>query len=140
MTKHLKIGALAAACDTSRDTIRYYERAGLLPVPRRRESGYRDYDASTVRRLRFIRQAKDLGFSLDDIRDLLALSADREHGVHGVKQRALARLAVVEEHLEQLGRVRDGLQELIEACPGNGQLDDCPILRALCDTDEKKPA
>ncbi len=139
-TRHLQIGELADACGTSRDTIRYYERAGLLPPPHRRGSGYRDYDASAVRRLRFIRSAKDLGFSLDDIRDLLALSVDREHGVKGVKQRALARVAVVEERLEQLGRMRDGLRELIDACPGEGHLEGCPILRALCGEGDGKPA
>lgn len=131
---HLRIGAVARACGVSIDTIRYYEREGLIPPPRRRASGYRDYDHSAVRRLRFIRSAKDLGFSLDDIRELLALSADREHGVRGVKQRARARLAMIDERLRRLKDMRDGLQALVEDCPGHGEPGDCPILRALsCD-------
>lgn len=130
---HLRIGAVARACDVSIDTIRYYEREGLLPPPRRRASGYRDYDRSAIRRLRFIRAAKHLGFSLDDIRELLALSTDRENGVKGVRQRAEARLGMIEERMAQLGRMREGLRELVDGCPGHGEPEECPILRALSD-------
>ncbi|GAP65974.1 transcriptional regulator, MerR family [Mizugakiibacter sediminis] len=128
---HLTIGAVAKRAGVGIDTIRYYEREGLLPAPRRRASGYRDYDADTVERLRFIRRAKELGFSLDEIRELLALSADRERGVRGVKQRAEARLGEVERRIRELQRVRRGLKLLIDACPGHGALEHCPILRAL---------
>lgn len=128
---HMRIGVLASNSDTSIDTIRYYEREGLLAAPRRRASGYRDYDATALERLRFIRQAKHLGFSLEDIRELLSLSEDRERGVRGVKQRAQARLAVVEERLAQLQRMQEGLQQLIDSCPGHGPLEQCPILKAL---------
>ncbi len=129
--KPLRIGAVARECGVSIDTIRYYEREGLLPQPRRRPSGYREYDRDAVRRLHFIRRAKDLGFSLEDIHELLSLSGDREHGVKGVKQRAESRLQRVEERLQQLRRVRRGLKQLIANCPGHGPLGDCPILRAL---------
>ncbi|HEX7340882.1 MAG TPA: heavy metal-responsive transcriptional regulator [Rhodanobacteraceae bacterium] len=128
---HMRIGTVARECGVNIDTIRYYEREGLLPSPQRRPSGYREYDATALARLRFIRRAKELGFSLDDIRELLSLSADREQGVHGVKQRAEARLAIVDEHLAQLRRVRKGLRQLIDACPGHGPLGECPIMRAL---------
>ncbi len=128
---HLSIGAAARAAGVGIDTIRYYEREGLLPEPRRRPSGYRDYDDDAVAQLRFIRRAKTLGFRLDTVRELLALSGDRARGVAGVKQRAQERLHEVEHRLCELERMRAGLQELIDACPGHGALEHCPILQAL---------
>ncbi len=128
---HMTIGAAARRAGVGIDTIRYYERKGLLPVPRRRLSGYRDYDAGAIVRLRFIRRAKELGFTLDEIRELLTLSSDRERGVRGVKQRAEKRLTEVERRIDELKRVRRGLKLLIDACPGHGALEHCPILRAL---------
>lgn len=128
---HLTIGAVARQAGVGIDTIRYYEREGLLPPPRRRVSGYRDYDAGVIERLRFIRRAKELGFTLDEIRELLALSRDRERGVENVKHRAEARLGEVEQRIRELQRVKRGLKQLIDACPGHGALEHCPILRAL---------
>ncbi|HET7663519.1 MAG TPA: heavy metal-responsive transcriptional regulator [Rhodanobacteraceae bacterium] len=137
---HMRIGTVARKCGVSIDTIRYYEREGLLLPPQRRASGYREYDEEALDRLRFIRRAKDLGFSLDDIRELLSLSGDREHGVKGVKQRAQRRLALVDERLVQLQRMRDGLEELIANCPGHGALGKCPILRALSEPESDEEA
>jgi MerR family copper efflux transcriptional regulator len=125
------IGALARSAGVGVDTVRYYEREGLLPKPARTASGYRTYAPATASRLRFIRRAKDLGFSLGDIRDLLALSSDRDQGVGGVRQRAQARLDEVEQRLRELRRMRRGLKDLIDACPGEGALESCPILGAL---------
>ena len=130
-TPHFTIGAVAQRAGVGIDTIRYYERESLLPPPLRRASGYRDYGPGAVERLRFIRRAKDLGFSLEDIRELLALSTDRERGVKSVKQRAEARLAEVDKRIHELQRVKRGLKQLIDACPGHGPLEQCPILRAL---------
>jgi len=127
----LTIGRIAQSAGVAIDTIRFYEREGLLPEPRRRPSGYREYDQSAVSRLRFIRRAKDLGFTLEEIRELLALSADRHGGVEGVRERAAARLQAIDERIAELQRVRDGLAELVEACPGHGAPEDCPILKAL---------
>ena len=127
----LTIGRVARAAGVGIDTIRYYEREGLLPAPARRISGYRDYTPDAVTRLRFIRRAKELGFTLPEIRDLLALSGDRERGVRGVKQRAEARLAEIERRIRELKRVQRGLKNLIDACPGHGALETCPILGAL---------
>jgi MerR family copper efflux transcriptional regulator len=125
------IGAIAKRVGVAIDTIRYYEREGLLPQPARRASGYRSYDDSAIAQLLFIRRAKSLGFTLDEIRDLLALSADRQRGVRAVKQRALQRLAAIDTRIAELQRVRDGLEQLVEACPGHGAPEQCPILRAL---------
>jgi len=127
----LTIGAVAKRVGVAIDTIRYYEREGLLPEPLRRASGYRSYDESAIRRLRFIRRAKDLGFTLEEIRELLALSADRQRGVKAVKQRAERRLEAIDQRIAELRRVRDGLAQLVESCPGHGRPEDCPILRAL---------
>lgn len=125
------IGAASRRAGVGIDTIRYYEREGLLPKPTRRASGYRDYNRGAIERLRFIRRAKDLGFTLADIRELLALSADRERGVGSVKHRAAERLAEIEQRIRELQRMKRGLKQLIDACPGHGALEHCPILHAL---------
>ncbi|MGH8183873.1 MAG: heavy metal-responsive transcriptional regulator [Rhodanobacteraceae bacterium] len=128
---HITIGAVARQAGVGIDTVRYYEREGLLPEPVRRASGYRDYGAGVIERLRFIRRAKELGFTLHEIRELLVLSTDRERGVKSVKQRAEVRLVGVEQRIRELQRVKRGLKQLIDACPGHGALEHCPILRAL---------
>lgn len=127
------IGVVAKRVGVAIDTIRYYEREGLLPEPERRASGYRSYGQGTIAQLRFIRRAKHLGFTLEEIRELLALSADSQRGVKAVKKRAQQRLAAIEQRIVELQRVRDGLAELVESCPGHGAPEHCPILRALTD-------
>ena len=110
----LTIGAVAKRVGVAIDTIRYYEREGLLPEPQRRASGYRSYDEGAIAQLRFIRRAKDLGFTLEEIRELLALSADRQRGVKAVKRRAQQRLAAIEQRIVELQRVRDGLARVTD--------------------------
>ncbi len=129
----LTIGVVAKRAGVPIDTIRYYEREGLLPQPLRRASGYRSYGEGAVAQLRFIRRAKELGFTLEEIRELLTLSRDRQRGVKAVKQRAQQRLAAIEARIGELQRVRDGLVELVASCPGHGAPEQCPILRALND-------
>ena len=131
LMQSMTIGALAKQAGVAIDTVRYYERAGLLPAAARRASGYRAFRPETVQRLRFIRRAKDLGFTLEEIGELLALSGQRERGVKGVKFAATAKLHAVENKLRELQRIRGGLRALIAACPGHGPLDECPILKAL---------
>lgn len=123
------IGKVAKLAGVSIDTVRYYERNGLLVPAKRLASGYRRYDELQLSRLRFIRRAQELGFSLKDIRELLGLSAQRD--VARVKRAAEKKLEEVESRLAALERVRKGLSTLIEACPGHGRARDCPILRAL---------
>ena len=134
-TAPLTIGAAAKRAGVAIDTIRYYEREGLLPEPLRRASGYRSYGEGTVAQLRFIRRAKDMGFTLEEVRELLALSADRQRGVKAVKKRAEQRLAAIEPRIAELQRVRDGLEQLVSSCPGHGKPEECPILRALGDVE-----
>ena len=109
----------------------YYERQGLLPQPPRQPSGYRSFQASDVVRLRFVKRAKALGFTLEEVRDLLALSSRREDDMGSLKQAAQQKLAGVEAKLAELTRIRDGLRTLVQACPGHGALEACPILHAL---------
>lgn len=135
-TSSLTIGAVAKRVGVAIDTIRYYEREGLLPEPERRASGYRSYGEDALAQLRFIRRAKGLGFTLEEIRELLLLSSDRRRGVKAVKQRAARRLAAIDQRIAELQRVRDGLAQLVQSCPGHGAPEQCPILRALTDEAE----
>jgi Hg(II)-responsive transcriptional regulator len=127
----MKIGELAKRADVAIDTVRYYERQGLLPEAERTLSGYRQYDASDVERLRFIRRAKALGFTLSEIGELLELSGRREADMAGMKRAAEAKLVDVEARLAELQRIRGGLEALVASCPGHGELEHCPILGAL---------
>lgn len=123
------IGTLARRAGVSIDTVRYYEKSGLLAPEARLASGYRRYGDVQVARLRFIRRAQELGFSLKDIRELLGLSKQRD--VAKVKRAAEKKLADVDARLAALTRMRDGLATLVATCPGHGRAADCPILRAL---------
>jgi MerR family copper efflux transcriptional regulator len=125
----LGIGQLAKRGGVGIDTVRYYERNGLLTPQTRLASGYRRYGELELARLRFIRRAQALGFTLKEVKELLTLSAQRNVG--RVKRSAQAKLADVQGRIAALERVRDGLANLIEACPGHGRAADCPILRAL---------
>lgn len=127
--KSIGIGALAKRAGVGIDTVRYYERTGLLEPSARLASGYRRYSDAEVSRLRFIRKAQTLGFSLKEIRDLLALSSSRD--VARVKRSAQTKLADVTQRIAELERIRDGLSVLVDACPGHGRAKDCPILQAL---------
>ena len=127
----MKIGELAKRSGVGIDTVRFYERQGLLPKARRLASGYRVYDPGDVKRLRFVRRAKALGFTLEEIRDLLTLSDHRDDDMAALKGLATEKLADVQAKLAELNRIREGLETLVVACPGHGALAQCPILNAL---------
>lgn len=127
----MNIGQLSRRTGVPIDTVRYYEKQHLLPAPTRSASGYRHYEADDVLRLTFIRRAKVLGFTLEEIRDLLALSRNDSGDMAGIRAAAADKLADVERRLAELTRVRDGLRTLVDACHGHGALDQCPILSAL---------
>lgn len=125
------IGKVAAQAGVGIDTVRFYERGGLLKRPRRTASGYRLYDSDDVARLRFIRRAKALGFSLDEIAELLALNdgGGQRHSVREIAERRLAELA---QRIEELERVRRTLSHLVHECrSGDGPLAGCPIIQAM---------
>jgi Cu(I)-responsive transcriptional regulator len=125
----MSIGQLAQQAGVAIDTVRYYERNALLSPAGRLASGYRRYGMTELKRLRFIRRAKALGFSLEDVRELLTLSDERD--IAKVKHAAKRKLDDIEQRLAELDRIRDGLHALITACPGHGRAEACPILNAL---------
>jgi Cu(I)-responsive transcriptional regulator len=129
--KPMTIGQVAREAGIGVETIRYYEREGLLDPPARRPSGYRQYAADVVARLRFIRQAQRLGFTLREIRELLELRLDPRAKRAQVRLRAKAKLADIDQRIEELRRMKQALTPLIKACDGIGTLDGCPILAAI---------
>ena len=131
MPTPLTIGKLGQASGVNSETIRYYEREKLLPAPQRSASGYRQYADGDVARLNFILRAKTLGFSLQEIAELLAISASRNDDMAAVKQAASIKLARIEAQQAELARMHSALLTLIDACPGHGALDECPIITAL---------
>ena len=131
MSKLLTIGRIAAQADVNIETIRYYERRGLLPDPRRNESGYRQYDPESVTRLRFIKEAQALGFSLEEIQGLLALRVDKETTCADVRRRAERKAADIEAKISTLQQMHDALQEMIAACAEGGPSGECPFLETL---------
>ncbi len=131
MENTLKIGQVARQSDVRVDTVRYYERVGLLPAPPRRASGYRAYPWDTPRRILFIKRAQELGFSLQEIRELLDLRASPGSTCDDVRRRAEDKLVAVDQKIAALQRIRAALQELTGACIGEGPISACPVLDAL---------
>ncbi len=113
------------------ETIRYYERRGLIPKPSRRESGYRQYTRETVTRIQFIKRAKELGFSLREILELLSLRLDPATTCGDVKKRAEIKIADIEEKIRILQGMKRALITLTLECKGSGPARECPILEAL---------
>lgn len=126
----MKIGEASAASGISERMIRHYEKIGLVAPPPRRESGYRDYDQRDVHRLRFIGRARDLGFPVEEIRQLLSLWNDRDRSSADVKALALARASELRRKALQLQEMRRSLEQLAAACHGD-ERPDCPILEGL---------
>lgn len=127
----MTIGKVAKASGVGIETIRFYEKEGLLEEPARRMSGYREYGDAVVPRLLFIRRAKELGFTLGEIRELLALRVDRRASCNKVKQQADAKIADIEAKMKSLGRMKRALVKLTEACDERAPTSACPILDAL---------
>ena len=127
----LTIGQLARSAGVGVETIRFYEREGLLAEPDRRPSGYRQYPAEAVKRVRFIRHAKELGFSLREIQELLELRVDPTTTCAEVRQRAQEKVADVEARIAALERIKATLQQLVRTCRGRGPKEECPILAVL---------
>ncbi len=127
----LTIGRVAKRAGVGVETIRFYERKGLLEDPPRRESGYRQYPEEAVARIRFIRRAKDLGFSLREVDELLTVRVVRRTSASEVRRRAEAKIEDIEIKLAELGRMKAALVELTACCEGRGATGECPILEAL---------
>ena len=131
----MKIGELSSLSGLSVDTIRFYEKQDLIPPPRRTDANYRMYDADTPRRLIFIRKARDLGFTLQEIGQLLALSEDGHAGAGDVKERAQAKLRDLDRKISEMKAMRLSLEKLVSTCSGDGPSYECPILAALTETE-----
>jgi len=128
----MKIGELANVTGTKAETIRYYERIGLLPKPGRTEGNYRDYGPADQERLTFIRHARGLGFDIADIRSLLDLGEDPGRDCGEADRIASGHLEAVERKIAQLQQLRDELKRMIKQCRG-GQIADCRIMQTLGD-------
>lgn len=123
------IGKLAKACGVKTDTVRYYERLGLLALPERTESGYRKYNQESINRLNFVRRAQALGFTLEEIMELLELSEKSEADCGDIRECAGQKIKEIEKKILDLKRMKKGLAELSEYCPGKGRpLSECGIL------------
>ena len=129
--EHLTIGELAQRAGVGVETIRFYERRGLIARPMRPAAGFRAYPLEVVARLGFVREAKQLGFTLKEIRDLLALRDNPRTDAAAVRGRAAAKLAQLEDRINQFQRMRVSLQDLLSQCPGRGALNKCSIVEAL---------
>ncbi len=125
------IGEVAKQSGLSVETIRYYEKEGLLEKPRRKESGYRQYNHDVIARLSFIQQAKELGFSLKEIGELLSIKSDKNNVCDDVKQLAQQKLVNIESKIKLLQRMKRSLKKLVNVCPSKAPVSDCPILEAL---------
>ena len=130
---YLRIGELASQTETSVETLRYYESEGLIPEPRRSDSGYRLYTTNDVDRVHFIRRARAMDFSLREVGELLSLQVDREHSTCGeVKELAEQKLDAIEIKMAELQKMKLALKQITDACEG-GELSavHCTILNAL---------
>jgi MerR family mercuric resistance operon transcriptional regulator len=127
----LTIGQVARQAGVGVETIRFYEREGLLEEPRRRASGYRQYSEQAVQRIHFIKRAQQLGFSLKEIAELLLLRVDAQTSCEEVKQRTEAKITEVERKLAELQRLRQALLQIASLCTGQGPGSRCPMLDAL---------
>lgn len=127
----LTIGELADAAGVGVETIRFYERKGLIPQPQRPSGGYRRYTDDVADRIRFIRHAQALGFTLSEVEDLLTLRVDPATSCADVRRRAELKIENIDEKIDSLARMRQALVAITETCSGSGPTSDCPILDAL---------
>lgn len=127
----LTISRLAQLGGVNLETIRYYKRQGLLPSPPRTAAGYRVFPRESARRLRFIKRAQELGFSLNEIRELLELRIKTGAKQVDMRRRAEAKIAEIDQKIRTLEAMKKTLSQLTNRCEGCGPLSDCPILESL---------
>ena len=127
----LTIGRLAKEAGIGIETVRFYERQGLIAPPPRTDSNYRMYPEEEITRLKFIKRAKNLGFTLNEIKELLALRQDPHATKADVKERTHVKIEDVTKKIRDLTRIKEALEHLYDACDGHGPLDQCPIMEAM---------
>ena len=125
---YLTIGQVSKQTNVNIETIRYYERLGLLPNPPRRPSGYRQYNENVVQRLHFIKKAKELGFSLKEIKELLSLRISSKNSCAHVRRHAEIKIQDVEQKIKTLQKIKQALKKLSAECHGKKTMGECPIL------------
>jgi Hg(II)-responsive transcriptional regulator len=135
----LTIGQVARQAGVGVETVRFYEREGLLEEPVRRASGYRQYSEQVVKRIHFIKRAQQLGFSLKEIGELLLLRVDVHNSCEEVKWRTEAKIAEVEQKMAELERMRQALLQVASLCTGQGPASRCPMLDALDQQEMQDP-
>ncbi|RUL87942.1 MerR family transcriptional regulator [Tautonia sociabilis] len=128
---YLRTGELARRAGVNVETLHFYERKGLLPEPPRRASGYREYPAESVRLIRFIKRAQELGFSLNEIHELLALRVRPGVTCAQVRERAERKSAEVRRKIADLKAIERALRKLTASCSGRGPVAICPVLEYL---------
>ncbi len=133
----LTIGKLAKKAGVGIETVRFYERQGLIAEPPRTASNYRLYPENDANRLRFIKKAKNLGFTLNEIKELLSLRHDPKASKADAKHRTLKKIEDIQQKIHDLSRMKEALESLAEACDGHGPTSECPILEAL-EAEEKQ--
>jgi Hg(II)-responsive transcriptional regulator len=133
----LTVSKFARAAGVGVETVRFYERRGLLEQPARKGAGYRVYSESALLRIRFIRRAQELGFTLNEIRDLIALEQDALQKCDVVRDRAVVKIAAIERKIDDLTRMKAALEGLYEACPGDQPIQDCPLMSCLRDSGQQ---
>lgn len=129
--KPLTIGRLAQEVGINLETVRYYERCGLLPKPPRTASGYRMFSPEAARHIRFIKRAQDLGFSLKEIGELLDLRKSPRSSTDDVRKRAQVKIADIERKIKTLGAMKKTLRRLVQSCSSCAPISECPILESL---------
>ena len=129
--RNLKTGELAKQAGVNVETLRFYERKGLVPKPPQAASGYREYPTESVRRIRFIKRSQELGFSLREIRELLALTVRPGVTCAEIKEKAEGKAAEVRQKIADLKAIEKALGKLTRACSGRGPISECPILENL---------
>ncbi|WP_414040191.1 heavy metal-responsive transcriptional regulator [Acidithiobacillus sp. M4-SHS-6] len=135
MDTPVTIGRLAREAGLAAETLRYYERIGLIQPVQRTQSNYRLYDGHAGSRLRFIRRAQNLGFSLSEVKELLDISSSAENDMGEVKALTEQKIAEIDFKIADLQRMRNALAVQTERCPGHGSVKDCPILASLADAE-----
>ena len=127
----MRIGKVAKQVGITVEAIRFYEKKGLIEPPGRNESGYRDYPEDAVQLVSFIKRAKELGFSLKEIKDLMSLRYTPGTTCSEVKEQTEVKIADIDRKVEDLLRIKKALTELVSVCPGQGPLNHCSIMEAL---------
>jgi MerR family mercuric resistance operon transcriptional regulator len=129
----LKIGQVAEQANVNIETVRYYEKQGLILQVPRTESGYRQFTVETVERIKFIKRAQELGFTLSEVKKILSVSDGNDYDCRDIRQFAIRKIEEIEQKILDLGKIKFVLNELSALCPAHGPVDKCPILQKFKD-------